>query len=94
MKLVKVNGFSELNTGDKIRCVIDASEITDCAVFIGNGKYYLCQNVRNGNDCGEENKQGYDYSWQIADNAEDDDLETELSINCVTGLRKIVKGES
>lgn len=89
MKLVKVTSFSDLKTGDGVRCSINGRATEECAIYRdGYGRYYLCQNVADGNDC--DDKQGFDYSWEFT-SYNGSTLEQALAANDVTGLRKLVK---
>lgn len=65
--------------GKRFACKINGTEVIG-RITVEEGKVYLCQNEREGNDC--ENKRGYRYSWNVDDGHPD-----RLSFNKVTDFR-------
>ncbi|RKY68398.1 MAG: hypothetical protein DRP97_06370 [Candidatus Latescibacterota bacterium] len=54
-----------MKKGDRVRCKIDGTPVNDAKIQEENGRFYICQNERDGFEC--EDKLGYDYSWGIDD---------------------------
>lgn len=50
--------------------IIEPQEVHGKLHISNNGDIYLCQNEIDGQDCGEENKFGYNYSWVISLNSD------------------------
>jgi len=53
----------EFKDGDKISCRIGGIAIKDARITVQDNRFYICQNVRDGNAC--DDKKGYKYSWQM-----------------------------
>lgn len=50
--------------------IIEPQEVYGKLHIGNNGDIYLCQNEIDGQDCEEENKFGYNYSWVISLNSD------------------------
>lgn len=70
----------KLKKGMRVTCEIRGDVIEDAKIQEESGKFYICQNVRDGSDC--KDKLGYEYSWRI-DRGSDNDIKR----NYVTNLK-------
>ncbi len=51
----------KLRDGMRVKCKICGVEINDAKLTFEDGKWYICQDVKNGSSC--RDKKGYRYSW-------------------------------
>lgn len=55
--------IKDLKPGMRVTCNINCSVITDAKLQIEGGRFYICQNKRDGAVC--KDKLGYFYSWAL-----------------------------
>lgn len=70
----------KLHKGMRVKCEIEGQKVDDAKIQEWDGSYYICQNVRRGNECPD--KLGYACSWQIGNGSSED-----LYYRAVTNLR-------
>jgi hypothetical protein len=61
---IPVTSLEGVKSGTEFTAKIERVEVTGKIQF-EDGKYYLCQNKKDGSDC--KNKLGYKYSWIVYD---------------------------
>ena len=63
--------------GMKIKCIIQHSEILDGKLHYEEGHWFICQNIKCGQQC--SNKLGYRNSWHIGYGSEAELRSNEVS---------------
>lgn len=56
--------YGQFEAGDEIACTIMNTFIADAKLQYENDRWYVCQNIKSGNDCND--KLGYRYSWSFS----------------------------
>lgn len=75
--------------GDKVTCYICETYIDDAVITIENGIPFICQNYKNGSDC--NNKQGYNYSWQLEEDFNDCEVSNLKLVKIITKTKKPIE---
>lgn len=75
--------------GDRATCKIDGVNINDAKILYIRDTWFVCQNIVNGLDAGED-KKGYKYSWRT--NSSVTDLKKVMGL-CVDVGDLVVKGD-
>ena len=68
MRLLRITCSGQIRTGMHVRCVLDGVVIPDAKWYVPRSRdiFYLCQNQVGGTHCGQENIQGYTYSFSLS----------------------------
>lgn len=61
--------YNQFKHGQKATCVIGDEKITDAKISIESGGVFICQDLKNGNNCSD--KLGYKFSWILLEKNKD-----------------------
>lgn len=80
----------ELKAGARVTCTIFGTKIKNAKLQFEDGKWYICQNERDGNNC--KDKLGYEYSWRFNKDEPLNDLVENLHLLDSTSIDGIYVG--
>lgn len=66
MNTEKLNIIINIIKDKKFSCKVENYTIPEARLQIEKGKYYICQNMCDGNRCND--RLGYQYSWELDKN--------------------------